>query len=142
MTLQATIKPPAIGDDPTDHYAHKTGGFRMLIDLFRPFDDTLVGLWNKTRAGCQQHYLAALDKQYREVAQSFMGTDPHFGDAAKNQQWLKNLVWQIGAANDNASGVSYNFPMEVPNDVLSMATSFNAHGVVAGSVSLVRYYSL
>ncbi len=136
LTLQATINPPTQGDDPTDPLAHSINGFLMLVSLFRPFDDALVNLWNKTRGSCQQHYLAVLDKQYREAAQNLMNTDPHFGDTVKNQQWLKHLVWQIG----NGGEVSYQYPMDVSSDVLSMASSFTAQGINnLSSVSLVRY---
>ncbi len=113
--------------------------FLLLVKLFRPFDDALVGLWNKTRAGCQQAYLAVLDKQYREVAQAFMATDAQFGDASKNQQWLKNMVWQIDMANGNAGDNSYPYQMEVPGEVLTMATSFaTVQGMHAANVGLVE----
>lgn len=45
LTLHATINLPTADEDPSETVG--LTGFIHLVNLFRPFDDTFVGLWNK-----------------------------------------------------------------------------------------------
>lgn len=143
VTLQATINLPVLGDDQSDPMARgQLTQFVTLVSLFRQFDDSLINQWNKTRGDCSPSYLSALKNQCREVMPAYMSTDSQFNDAAKNQQWVKNLAWQVGMANGNGNEMSYQYPMEVSNDVLSMASSFStAQGMNLHSVGLVSISS-
>ena len=109
--------------------------FVTLVSLFRQFDDSLISQWNKARSDCSPSYLSALKNQCREVMPAYMSTDSQFNDSAKNQQWVKNHAWQVGMAHGNGNEMSYIFPMETSNDVLSMASSLPMN---PNSVNLVR----
>ncbi len=141
LSLQATINTPTVADDPSDPSAPQLNGFVLLANLFRPFDDELVSLWNKTRANCSP-YVNALQKQFAEVLPAYLSNDPQMSDPSRNQQWLKNLAWQISMANGNLSSnpndLPYQYPVEVSRDLLDMASSFSAHGTQLINVGLVR----
>ena len=136
MTLQASINVPTVADDPSDPLAGQLNGFVLLANLFRTFDDTVLGVWNKTRGSCSPALLNTLRAQFREVMPAYLNTDSQFHDAGKNQQWVKNLAWQVGLANGNGNDLSYQFPVDVSNEVLSMASAFPVQAMQ--SVGLVR----
>ncbi|KAL5330490.1 hypothetical protein ACEPPN_000006 [Leptodophora sp. 'Broadleaf-Isolate-01'] len=58
LSLQATITLPTQQDDPSYTQAVHLNGFIHLVNLFRPFDEGFVALWNKTRTDCSPPYLA------------------------------------------------------------------------------------
>ena len=61
LSLQATIElPTADGSDTA------IAGFLYLIELFSPFDDTFIGLWNKSRNDCSTAWLARMQRQLSE----------------------------------------------------------------------------
>lgn len=62
LSLHATIELPIA--DETDR---AIAGFLYLIELFRPFDDTFVGLWNKSRNDCSTSLLGQMQKQLKEA---------------------------------------------------------------------------
>lgn len=62
LALHATIELPVV--EETDH---AIAGFLYLIELFRPFDDTFVGLWNKSRNDCTTSLLTQMQKQLQEA---------------------------------------------------------------------------
>ncbi len=48
----------------------------------------------RLRANCSP-YVNALQKQFAEVLPAYLSNDPQMSDPSRNQQWLKNLAWQI-----------------------------------------------
>lgn len=130
LTLQATINQPTLGDDPADPLAHHLNGFILLVNLFRPFDDAFVALWNKGRNDCSASYLSALQKQLNEVLPPYLNVaDTQLADLRTNQQWLKTMTWQLsmnsGNLNSNGSDpmMSFQYPINIAGDVLSATSS-------------------
>ncbi|KAK7730253.1 hypothetical protein SLS63_005823 [Diaporthe eres] len=98
VTLQASINPPALGDDPTDHMAHQLNSFIHLSNLFRPFDDAFLGMWSKNRSNWPSAYLNNLHKQLAEIIPAFHSYgDSQYQDIRHNQQWLKTMIWQLNS---------------------------------------------
>lgn len=86
LSLHATIELPSA--DETDR---AITGFLYLIELFRPFDDTFVGLWNKSRNDCSTALLAQMQKQLQEALPPNMPvTESQEADLRTTQQ----VSWQ------------------------------------------------
>ncbi|KAH7309605.1 C6 zinc finger domain-containing protein [Stachybotrys elegans] len=133
LTLQATVNPPSLGDDPADPQAHQLSGYYMLISLFRPFDDAFIATWNKTRSHLSPQYISGLHKQVQDLAQSYLCQDSNFNDLRTNQQWLKNTAWQLSSATPNANNgedVSFQYPANLARDLLvSLCSQFPGRGM-------------
>ncbi|KAL7921294.1 hypothetical protein ACQKWADRAFT_129141 [Trichoderma austrokoningii] len=132
LTLQATIKLPTLGDDPTDPLSHQLNGFILLLNLFRPFDDAFTNSWNKTRANLSPQHISNLQKQLNDAVQALACHDPAWNDLSTNQQWLKNTVWQLsnGGTVTTEGSMSFQYPMGVSRDLLmNMASHFHGQGM-------------
>jgi hypothetical protein len=132
LTLQATINPPTIADDPTDPLAHHLNSFITLVNLFRPFDDAFIATWMKSRASLSDQYITGLQKQLNELAQTYAMQDAAFTDLRTNQQWLKNTSWQLanGVSGNGEDSISFQYPMNISRDLLAgMAAHFPGSGV-------------
>ena len=146
LTLHATINLPTLEEDATETV--ELNGFIHLVSLFRPFDDTFVGLWNKARTGCSTDWLAQLQQQLSDALPLYLhSTESQAVDLRCSQQWLRTMVWQLSishgflssAAADNA--MSFKFPIEISRDLVAAASGFThqameVHGI--GLVSSVR----
>lgn len=137
LTLQATLSAPTITDDPNDPQANQLHNFVTLVNLFRPFDDTFVNLWNKTMNDCSNS-LASLQKQFGEVVPVLANNNSQFADLHTNQQWLKDFTWRIGMANGRSDpNMNFQYSLDVPREALSMASSFSNQGMSLLGVGLV-----
>ncbi|KAK5660175.1 hypothetical protein OQA88_13645 [Cercophora sp. LCS_1] len=128
LTLQAHIQLPTLNDDPTEHAPHQLANFINLVNVFRPFDDSLVSLWSKTKASSSPEFLSALQKQLQEVLPPYLN-DAHtqMAELQVNQQYLKNTMWQLTAANpgENEFGLPpYPSPVDIGRDLLPMVSHF------------------
>lgn len=143
ISLQATINLPTEHDDPTDGQAHQLHGFLHLVNLFRPFDDAFVALWRKTRADCSPSYLSALQKQLTDTLPTYLNTENHTSDLRSSQQWLRTMVWQISMQNGYLNNgcedpnLSFNYPVDISRDLLSMTSQFSPQSIGVNGVSLV-----
>jgi hypothetical protein len=130
LTLQATISLPTITDDPSDPLAHTLNGFILLVNLFRPFDDTFTALWNKTRSDFVPTYTSALQKQFQEVLPAHVNVnDSSLNDLHPNQQWLKTHMWQLGIASSNNGDPNMQLPVDAQRELVSMASHFSSDGI-------------
>lgn len=125
MSLSASINPPTLADDPTDPLAHQLNNHIILVNLFRPFDDTFMLLWNKTRNECTPSYLAALQKQLTAIHLPY-GAD---SDLRANQSWLKTVAWNMSVQNGMSPGgddmPSYQYPIDMSRDLASITSQFS-----------------
>ncbi|KAM7218279.1 hypothetical protein V8F06_006342 [Rhypophila decipiens] len=128
LTLEASIELPSQNDDPTEPQPHQLNAFIQQVTLFRPFDNSLVALWNKTKE--RDEASAFLQKQLPEVLPPYLNA-PHaqLAEMQINQQWAKNTVWQLGAATGNGdeNGVPYPYPVDIQRDLLPMVTALPGH---------------
>lgn len=127
-TLQTTINPPALADDPSDPQAHQLNTFILLVNLYRPFEDTFTAAWSKTKSHLSSQYLTGLQKQLNDLVQSYVCQDGNFNDINTNQQWLKNTLWQLTSGVVNGDGqdfMSFHYPVHLYRELLvSMASQF------------------
>ncbi|KAF4974358.1 hypothetical protein FZEAL_8736 [Fusarium zealandicum] len=121
LTLQATIRPPTLNDDPSDPQAHQLNNFIMLVNLYRPFDDAFVATWNKARRHLSAQHITSLQKQLNDIAQNYLCQDPNLTDLRANQQWLKNTLWQLNNGSVSGSSedsMSFQYPIDMSREIV------------------------
>lgn len=142
LTLHATINLPTLDEDPAETV--ELNGFLHLVNLFRPFDDTFVGLWNKARTGCTTEWLAQLQQQLSDALPVYLqSTEAQAVDLRCSQQWLRTMVWQLSishgflssAAAENA--MSFQFPIEISRDLVASASQFSQQAMEVHGIGLV-----
>lgn len=131
VSLTASIHLPTMTDDPTDPLAHQLNPFVLLASLFRPFDDTLISAWNKTRAECAPSYLSALQKQFASLMPPYMhGQEAQLSELRTNQQWLKTVAWRLslpsGCIPQNEDGSAYHHSVDMSRDLVSLNSQLSA----------------
>jgi hypothetical protein len=126
LSLPASINPPTLADDPTDPLAHQLNGYITLVNVFRPFDETFMLLWNKTRSESSP-YTGGLQKQMTEMHLPY-GADT---DMRNNQQWLKTVSWnlnvQAGRVSQNTEDIAYQYPIDLSRDLASITSQFSTN---------------
>jgi hypothetical protein len=143
LTLQSTIHPPRLDEDPSETV--ELSGFIHLVNLFRPFDDTFVGLWNKARTGCTTDFLARLQQQLSEALPIYIqSTESQAVDLRCSQQWLRTMVWQLSishgylssVANENA--MSFRYPIEISRDLVAATSGFSQKSMEVHGIGLIE----
>jgi len=133
LTLQATINFPTVKDDPADPLAHQLNAFTLLPSLFKSFDDTFLGVWNKARSNLSSQHISGLQKQLGDLVQSYLCQDNNLTDLHTNQSWLKSTVWQLTNGSVNGNGedsISFQYPGSMSRDLLmNMASQFPNQGM-------------
>ncbi|OIW29457.1 hypothetical protein CONLIGDRAFT_327868 [Coniochaeta ligniaria NRRL 30616] len=122
LTLQSSINLPTATDDPTDPLAHQLSGFLLLVNLFRPFDDAFVALWNRAMGECSDSYVSNVQKQLQGVLPAYLNSqESQLAELQMNQQWLKNMQWQMSLAGGNAGEL---YSIDIGRDLLPMVSHF------------------
>ncbi|KAK0281653.1 hypothetical protein LTR91_003879 [Friedmanniomyces endolithicus] len=143
LTLYATINLPTLEEDPSETV--ELNGFLHLVNLFRPFDDTFVGIWNKAKSGCTTQYLAQLQQQLSDALPVYLNsTESQAVDLRCSQQWLRTMVWQLSishgflssAAAENA--MSFKFPVEVARDLVASTSHFSQQSMEVHGIGLIE----
>ena len=142
LTLHATIELPVPDEDPANTVAIQ--GFIHLVKLYHPFDDTFVGLWNRTRSGCSTAWLAMLQQQLVDALPTYLNcTENQAADLKTSQQWLRTMVWQLSIANGNLSSASadmsmtFQYPIEISRDLLAATGNLSIHSMEVHGIGLV-----
>jgi len=145
LSLQATISLPTEHDDPSDTQSHHLHGFIHLVNLFRPFDEQFVALWNKTRTDCSPTYLAALQKQLSDALPTYLNsTENQAADLRTSQQWLRTMVWQLSIQNGCLSSghddpsMTFQYPVEIARDLVSMTSQFSQQSMEVHGIGLIE----
>nr|POE86905.1 putative sucrose utilization protein suc1 [Quercus suber] len=143
LTLHSTINLPTLDEDPAETI--ELNGFLHLVNLYRPFDDTFVGTWNKARTGCTTEWVAQLQQQLSEALPEYLhSTESQAVDLRTSQQWLRTMVWQLSinhgflssAAAENA--MSFKFPIEVSRDLVASASQFSQQAMEVHGIGLIE----
>ncbi|KAB5576019.1 hypothetical protein GE09DRAFT_612711 [Coniochaeta sp. 2T2.1] len=122
LTLQASINLPTMTDDPTDPLASQLSGFLLLVNMFRPFDDAFVALWNRAMGECSDAYVTNAQKQLQGALPAYLNSpETQFAELQGNQQWLKNMQWQMSIAGGNAGEL---YSIDIGRDLLPMVSHF------------------
>lgn len=145
LSLQATITLPTQNDDPSDTQACHLNGFIHLVNLFRPFDEGFVALWNKTRTDCSPSYLAALQKQLTDALPTYLNsTENQAADLRTSQQWLRTMVWQLSIQNGCLSSgsddptMTFQYPVDISRDLIAMTSQFSHKSMEVHGIGLIE----
>lgn len=145
LSLQATITLPTQNDDPSDAQACHLNGFIHLVNLFRPFDEGFVALWNKTRSDCSPSYLAALQKQLTDALPTYLNsTENQTSDLRTSQQWLRTMVWQLSmqngclSSNNDDMSMTFQYPVDISRDLVSMTAQFSQQSMEVHGIGLIE----
>lgn len=140
LTLHATIELPKIDDDPSISVA----GFIYLVQLYHPFDDTFIGLWNKSRSDCSTFWLAQLQRQLTQALPVYLDVaESQAVDLRTSQQWLRTMVWQLSITNgylsstSSDSSMTFGYPIEIAKDLVTVIGKFSKHSMEVHGVGLV-----
>ncbi|KAL8946317.1 MAG: hypothetical protein Q9222_007265 [Ikaeria aurantiellina] len=140
LTLHATINLPLAEEDPLKPIA----GFLHLVDLYRPFDDTFIGLWNKSRTDCSTLWLAHLQKQLTQALPAVLeGTETQAADLRTSQHWLRTIVWQLSITNGFLSSTSpdssmtFGYPIEIAKDLVAVTSHLSQRSMEVHGIGLV-----
>ncbi|KAI9724832.1 MAG: hypothetical protein M1812_000108 [Candelaria pacifica] len=143
LTLHATIALPTIDDDPDETTA--IAGFIHLVNLFRPFDDTFIGLWNKSRDDCSTEWLSRLQQQLSKALPArHDGTENQVADLRTSQQWLRMIVWQLSISNGYLSSSSaqpamtFQYPIEIARDLATVTGQISHRSMEVHGIGLVE----
>ncbi|KAL8636443.1 MAG: hypothetical protein Q9228_006159 [Teloschistes exilis] len=141
LTLHATINLPSIAEDPSNSLT----GFLHLVNLYRPFDDTFIGLWNKSRTDCSTLWLAHLQKQLTQALPPVLeGTETQAADLRTSQHWLRTMVWQLSITNGYLSSSSpdssmtFGYPIEIAKDLVAVTTQLSRQSMEIHGVGLIE----
>ncbi|KAL8813653.1 MAG: hypothetical protein Q9223_006980 [Gallowayella weberi] len=141
LTLHATINLPSVAEDPSRPVA----GFIHLVNLYRPFDDTFIGLWNKSRTDCSTLWLAHLQKQLSQALPAVLeGTETQAADLKTSQHWLRTMVWQLSITNGFLSSTSpdtsmtFGYPIEIAKDLVAVTSQLSRRSMEVLGVGLIE----
>ena len=139
MTLFPSIKLPSLEEDPQEAVA--VAAFLHSVNLFRPFDDRFVGIWNKTRTDCSASWLVGKQKELTAaLPQVLECTELQTADLRITQQWLRTIIWQLSIANgclsstSSSSFMTFPYPIEIAQNLVTFTgitsrLSMEVHGV-------------
>jgi ribosomal protein L37AE/L43A len=142
ITLYPTIHLPTMDEIASDRPV--AAGLNILINLYKPFDDTFFGLWNKVRAQADPGWISQLQDQISEVIPSYLDcTEIQAVDIRITHQWLRTMAWQLCVSQGLVSSVStdsamtFKYPIEISRDLLSMTHQFSQQAMEVHGVGLV-----
>ncbi|KAK9234465.1 hypothetical protein V1525DRAFT_350177 [Lipomyces kononenkoae] len=138
ITLQITPETPELKED----ISGANTGLKYLAELFRPFDDTFMALWNKADALCLPPSLVGLEqKVLAAIPESAIDlSDDQIANLRVSQQWLRTMVWRLATSLGFLSSSSVNecmtfrYPLQIAKD-LTVSTfkipqqSMEVHGI-------------
>ncbi|KAL1311171.1 hypothetical protein AAFC00_001370 [Neodothiora populina] len=143
LTLHATVGLPQLNDDPAE--TAELNGFIHLVNLFKPFDDSFVGLWNKARVGCSTEWLARLQNQLSDALPTYLHcTESQAVDLRTSQQWLRTMVWQLSISHGylssaaQESAMSFKYPIEISRDLIAQSSGFSQGSMEIHGIGLVE----
>ncbi|KAL8717523.1 MAG: hypothetical protein Q9225_005241 [Loekoesia sp. 1 TL-2023] len=141
LTLHATIKLPPAAEDPSKPIT----GFLYLVNLYRPFDDTFIGLWNKSRTDCSTLWLAHLQRQLTQALPAVLDcAETQAADLRTSQHWLRTIVWQLSITNGFLSSTSpdssmtFTYPIEIAKDLVAVTSQFSQRSMEVHGVGLIE----
>ncbi|KAH0551470.1 hypothetical protein GP486_007315, partial [Trichoglossum hirsutum] len=143
LTLQATVGLPTVEEDarePVD-----LSGFNHLVNLFLPFDDVFIGLWNKIRSDCSTAWLTQLQKKLANaVPEGLQSSESQVADLKTSQQWLRTVVWQLSISNgylsssSTDSSMTFKYPIEIARDLLAVTGQLSRQSMEVHGVGLIE----
>lgn len=126
-----------------------TISFRYLVNLYRPFDETFLGLWNGTHTSCSADMLVWLEEHIlNAVPQDPEIPDVQLADLRVSQQWLRTMIWQLAislgflSSNSSQKCLSFRHPLQIARDLAFATWKLPVESMASHGVGLVSIQSL
>lgn len=139
ITLQITPDSPAL--DTTQSDDQFSLGFGCLAELYRPFDESFLSVWNGTQTDYSRDSLVQLEDHLQSAVPTDLELpDILMADLRVSQQWLRTMIWQLATSAGFLSStpthpcLDFRYPLQIARD-LSLATwklsrdSMETHGM-------------
>ncbi|KAI9813382.1 MAG: hypothetical protein M1826_002501 [Phylliscum demangeonii] len=143
LTLGDTIGMSTVDEDPSEKM--ELSGFIHLVNLFKPFDEVFVGLWNKTRSDCSTLWLAQLQSRLANALPlNLDSTESQAADLLTSQQWLRTMVWQLSITNGYLSStatdtsMTFQFPVKIARDLVSVTSRLSQQSMEVHGIGLIE----
>ena len=116
-------------------------GFLHLIQLYKPFDDTFIGLWNQSIEKCDPDWIITLQRDLAQALPKYLNsTQTQAVDLRTSQQWLKIMIWQLSishrllSSKATDSALTFQFPVELSRAMVAETNQFpveamEVHGI-------------
>ncbi|CAI7566413.1 unnamed protein product [Penicillium pancosmium] len=137
ITLRISAEIPEL-DEPQSNVAI---GFRCLVNLYRPFDESFLSQWNGDHASCSIESLVQLEERIQNaVPANIELPDVLMADLRVSQQWLRIMIWQLSttagflSTSPTHECMDFRYPVLISRD-LCLATwklskqSMQTHGI-------------
>ena len=143
LTLGDTIALPTLDEIPGESV--EVSGFIYLVNVYRPFDEKFVGLWNKTRLDCSTEWLAQLQRRLAvALPTSLVCTESQAADLRTSQQWLRAMVWQLSITNgylssssSSEASMTFRYPIDIARDLVGMTSQMSKQSMEMHGIGLV-----
>lgn len=140
LTLRATIRMPTVNEIPSERV--EISGFIHLVNVYRPFDEVFVGLWNKERTDCSTSWLAQLQAKLEASLPADLDcTESQAADLCTSQHWLRTMVWRLSnnylSSNAADHSMTFEFPVTVVRDLLTLTASMSKQSMEVHGIGLV-----
>lgn len=147
VTLQITPDTPAFDHQGTEGTSSPSTGLGYLVCLFRPFDETFLGPWNRTHSVCSVASLVNIEDHIQQAVPANLAiSDFQLADLRISQQWLRTMVWQLSitlgflSSHSEHQCMTFQYPLQIARDLVFSTwklplQSMEVHGV--GLVNLV-----
>jgi len=119
-------------------------GLQSLIELYRPIDDTFIGLWNKVRPHANPARISQLQSQLSDALPEYLEcTEVQAVDLRITQQWLRTMAWQLCVSQGLVSSVAadsamtFKYPIEISKNLLAMTQQFSQQAMEVLGLGLV-----
>ena len=119
-------------------------GFMHLISLFRPFDDTFVGIWNESSNDCNVKWIIMLQRQLSEALPLVLqSTETQAVDLKTSQHWLRMMTWQLCISHKLLSStasdefMTFAYPIKISQRLLTDTAQFSHQAMEVHGIGLV-----
>ncbi|KIX08827.1 uncharacterized protein Z518_03484 [Rhinocladiella mackenziei CBS 650.93] len=143
ITLQITPQSPTIDEAVQGHTC--LSGFRYLADLFRPFDDNFIALWNRASTNCDSISLVQLEEDLRTTLPTSLDiVETQLANIRVSQQWLRVIVWQLctmmGFLSSEAAyeSLTFRYPLKIAQDLAISTWKLSLHSMQMHGIGLTE----
>jgi hypothetical protein len=140
LSLYATIRLPEETDGIDG--PGQLSGFIRLINLYKSFDDTFFGFWNRSSDGTSPSWLALFQQKLSDALPAYMDyKEVQLIDLKESQQWLRAMVWQLALSHGFVSPMAVDdvlknkFLLDICQELILECNTFShqameVHGLV------------
>ncbi|PVH90109.1 hypothetical protein DM02DRAFT_472314, partial [Periconia macrospinosa] len=143
ISLFPTIHPPSPDDISNERPI--ASGLDMMINLYKPVDDTFINVWNKVRTHASPTWIAQVQNQLSDALPPYFDcTESQAVELRVTQQWLRTMLWQLCVSQGLVSSVAadnsmtFKYPIEISRNLLSTTHQFSQQAMEVHGMGLIE----